>query len=293
MIYYNIREKRMITGKTKLLGFFGDPAEHSKSPLMHNEAFGRLGLDYAYLSFRIKKGEIGPALDAMKALDMRGVNISMPHKEDVLNYLDEVDDLAGLCGAVNTVINNDGLLTGYNTDVKGFLMALEDMTPIGGKKVTVLGMGGAAKAVLIGLALEKAEHINVFLRSERDEGFIQKLREQHGTDILVFNLNDEESLRSAIAHSEILINATPVGMGVLQGESLISDGDFFHQDLYVMDLIYDPEETKLLSQAKEAGCRGYKNGLDMLLYQGGEAFRLFTGEEAPIDVMRDALIKKA
>ena len=283
----------MITGKTKLLGFFGDPAEHSKSPLMHNEAFGRLGLDYAYLSFRIKKGEIGPALDAMKALDMRGVNISMPHKEDVLNYLDEVDDLAGLCGAVNTVINNDGLLTGYNTDVKGFLMALEDMTPIGGKKVTVLGMGGAAKAVLIGLALEKAEHINVFLRSERDEGFIQKLREQHGTDILVFNLNDEESLRSAIAHSEILINATPVGMGVLQGESLISDGDFFHQDLYVMDLIYDPEETKLLSQAKEAGCRGYKNGLDMLLYQGGEAFRLFTGEEAPIDVMRDALIKKA
>ena len=247
----------------KVFAFFGDPAEHSRSPLMHNAAFKALGLNYDYRAFRVKKEDLKNAIMSIRNGEIAGANISMPHKESVLEYLDEIDPIALSCGAVNTVVNRDGKLVGYNTDATGFAKALKEETPIKGEKAVVMGHGGAAKAVITALSMEGIEEITVITRSGSET---------------------KES-----SPCSILINATPVGMGELKGKSLVPEWIKLNKDMFVMDLIYDPEETELLRQAREEGCRGYKNGLDMLLYQGAEAFKLFTGEEAPIDVMREAL----
>lgn len=254
----------------KLVAFFGDPASHSKSPIMHNGAYSNLGLDFEYIAIRVPKGEISKAIDRIRKGEFIGANISMPHKEEVMEFLDEIHPLAKSCGAINTVVNRDGKLIGYNTDVLGLAKSLKESTSIENKKALILGAGGAAKAAITALTMEGIGEITVVSRKEM------------GT---VLN----QALPSDI---DILINATPVGMGEYEGESLIPDSSYLHKDLFVMDLIYEPHETKLLNQAKEAGCRGYKNGLDMLLYQGAESFKLFTGMDAPIEVMRDAIKRK-
>ena len=259
----NGMSEKMKLEEQRVFAFFGDPAEHSKSPLMHNAAFKALDLNCVYRAIRVKEGELKEAIETIRNGQIAGANISMPHKERVMDFLDEIDPIALSCGAVNTVVNRDGKLVGYNTDVLGFAKALKEETPIKGEKAVVLGNGGAAKAVITALSMEGIGEITVITRSGRE--------------------TKEPS------HCSILINATPVGMGEYEGKSLVPDRIELNKDMFVMDLIYSPEETELLRQAKEAGCRGYKNGLDMLLYQGAEAFKLFTGMDAPIDVMREAI----
>lgn len=293
-----------ITGRTKLLGFFADPAEHSQSPLIYNTSFDKLGLDYAYLAFTVPEGKIGDAVQAMKVLNMRGANVSMPHKQSIIPYLDEVSARVATCDAVNTVLNEDGVLKGFNTDILGSTKAIENTgLKIEGTSAVILGLGGAGKAVLTGLAMEKAKQVKVFVRGknallngEAEKAyraadaiaFVDKIHRNTGVDIEVIDERNVDELKSALTDSELLVNCTSIGMGRHEGESLIPDTSYLHGDLTVMDAIYFPKKSKLLEQAEEARCRSYINGVDMLLYQGQEAFRIFTGEELPVEEVKRA-----
>ena len=280
-----------ITGHTRLLGFFADPAAHSKSPAMYNACFDALGIDAAYLAFRCGKEEIGSAMEAMRTLGMIGANISMPNKRAVMDYLDEISQEAALAEAVNTVVNREGKLTGYNTDIGGARRAIEELHPIRGSRAVLLGLGGAGKAILIALAQAAAAHVSVFIRSGRAKEhvlFADKVAKECGLSIRMCDFGREGLLEEELAGADLLVNATNVGMGALEGQSLIPDPSLLRPGLAVMDAIYSPAETLLLKQAKEAGCP-CKNGLDMLLYQGAEAFSLFTGEEMPVELVREVL----
>ena len=294
-----------ISGKTKLFGLFADPAEHSKSPIIYNKAFEVLGLDNAYLAFKVPKCELEGAIGAMRALGMGGANISMPHKERIVEYLDYVSEEATLCGAVNTVINNNGILKGYNTDIYGITKAIRQMgLGIEGVNAVILGLGGAGKAILTSLAINKANSVKVFVRGKNalDKGeeeayrakesvaFAEKLKNEKGVNIDVLDINDRDTLGKELLSAQLLINCTNIGMGEHEDESLISDSSFLHKDLKVMDIIYSPEKTRLLQQAEEAGCI-YANGLDMLLFQAEEAFRLFADKELPLDLIREEINK--
>lgn len=292
-----------ITGKTKLLGFFASPAEHSQSPLIYNTSFDKLGLDYVYLAFDIPEGKIGDAVHAMKTLGMRGANISMPHKQAIIPYLDETSAIVATCDAVNTVINDDGKLKGYNTDIVGSTRAIENMgITIEGVNAVILGLGGAGKAVLTALAMKKAKKVTIFVRGKNALlsgdtekayraadaiAFVEKIKRNTGIEIEVLDEKNLNELKNALYDADLLVNCTSIGMGKHEGLSLIPDASYLHKGLAVMDAIYFPKKSKLLEQADEAGCK-WINGIDMLLYQGQEAFRLFTGEELPIDAVRAA-----
>lgn len=281
-----------ITGHTRLLGFFADPASHSKSPVMYNSAFEYLNLDMVYLAFRTEKKDIGRAVEAMRTLNMAGANISMPNKAAVMEYLDEISSEAKLAGAVNTVVNQDGRLTGYNTDIYGAMKALKVMgAEPEGKNIVLLGAGGAGSAVMAGLAFEKAGRLSVFVREksmDKHSEYCNRILTETGLDIQLLPIEDERLLAERICGSQILINATNVGMGSLVRESLIKDSSCLHSQLYVMDAIYSPSETELLKQSKRAGVKGFCNGMNMLLYQGEKAFKLYTGLDMPLDVVRTA-----
>ena len=292
-----------ITGKTKLLGFFANPAEHSQSPLIYNTSFDKLGIDYVYLAFNIPEGKIGDAVSVMKTLEMRGANVSMPHKQAIIPYLDEVSAIVATCDAVNTVINDNGFLKGYNTDIVGSTKAIESMgVNIEGVNAVILGLGGAGKAVLTALAMKKAGKVTVFVRGknallsgEADHSyraadamaFVDKIKRNTGVDIEVKDEANLDELKEALSTASLLVNCTAIGMGKHEGMSLIPDSSYLHSNLSVMDAIYYPKKSKLLEQAEEAGCN-WKNGIDMLLYQGQEAFKLLTGKDFPIDAVRAA-----
>lgn len=280
-----------ITGHTRLYGFFADPADHSKSPAMYNACFDSLGIDAVYLAFRCGREGIEGAMDAMRRFDMGGANISMPNKQAVIGHLDEISGDAALAEAVNTVVNREGRLIGHNTDIAGARRALEELHPIRGSRSVLFGLGGAGKAVLIALAQAGASHVSVFIRGSHAKEhvvFADRIASSLGLSIKMCEFGNDGLLREELAAADLLVNATNVGMGKLEGESLVPDPSFLHRDLAVMDAIYSPAETALLRQAKEAGCRA-KNGLDMLLYQGAEAFSLFTGEEMPLELVREVL----
>lgn len=280
-----------ITGHTRLLGFFADPASHSKSPLMYNTAFQKLGIDCVYLAFQIDTAALPGALAAMRTLHMRGANISMPNKTAVIPYLDYVSPEARILNAVNTIVNDDGVLTGYNTDGKGAMLALSsEGIPPAGKKIVVLGAGGAGSAIISQAAFDGASEVSVFVRPsgfQKSEPFIQSLRTESSCPVSVLDITDSRLLAQKLADADILINATSVGMEPDPDACLIPDTSFLRPELFVMDIIYSPEKTKLLALAEKAGCR-YMNGLGMLLYQGAAAFRLYTGEELPVDDVKKA-----
>ena len=294
-----------ISGHTRLLGFFADPAEHSQSPAMYQACFRELELDYCYLAFRIPEGEIGRAVEALRVLNMRGANISMPHKQKVIPYLDRLDETARLCGAVNTIVQEDGILTGYNTDLAGAGRALREMdctAGMGSKRgqAVLLGLGGAGQAVLAALCALEEPAISVFVREPERASyqvFLDRLHRHqeeqgmHRSAIRLLSLWDTKLLKKELHASHLLVNSTSVGMGERAGQSLIPDPSYLQPELAVMDVIYAPRETELLRQACQAGCRAYKNGLDMLLYQGAENFQLFTGCTMPIQAARQVLDK--
>lgn len=285
-------EKR-ITGHTELLGLIATPIRHSKSPVMHNAACRALGLDYAYLAFDIQPDQLEDAVKGFKALNVRGWNVSMPYKTSIGQYLDYITPIAKMCGAINTVINDNGVLTGTITDGTGYMNALKDQgIDIIGKKMTIVGAGGAATAIVMQAALDGVKEISIF--NIKDASWnralenVEKINSQTKCKAQLFDLNDHETLRKEINESAIFTNATNVGMGKLEGQMVLPDTSYLRKDLIVFDVIYMPEKTKLLEEAEKVGCQTI-NGLGMMLYQGAASFKLWTDQDMPIDKVKEAL----
>lgn len=281
-----------ITGHTRLTGLLGSPVAHSLSPMMHNDSFRELGLDYVYLCFDVGEEKLADAVRGLRALNVRGFNLTMPDKNKIMELVDELSPAARLIGACNTVVNDDGHLTGHNTDGVGFIRALKDYDfDLAGKKITILGAGGAASAITAQAALDGASVIRIFARPAsrfhaRTVAMTEHINRDTSCHAVLMDLADESALKSALEDSDLLINGTPVGMMPAPDHSLIVDPAFFHEGLFVADVIYHPAETKLLALARQAGCRT-ANGMYMLLYQGAEAFRLWTGRDMPTELIRE------
>lgn len=282
-----------ITGHTELIGLLAYPIRHSSSPTMHNEAFAYLGLDYAYLAFEVGQDALEDAIKGLRALQMPGANISMPNKAAVIPYLDKLSPAAKLCGAVNTIVNENGVLTGYNTDGIGYMQSLKDnQIDVIGKKMTIAGSGGAASAIQVQAALDGVAEISVFNIKdkfwENAKASVEKINSQTNCKIALHDLADLEKLKAEMADSYLFTNATGVGMKPLEGQTYIPDPSYFQPDLIVTDIIYSPSETALLKMAKEAGCRTM-NGMGMILFQGAAAFELWTGQKMPIEHIKNVL----
>lgn len=268
----------MINTDTTVCCLIGDPVEHSFSPLVHNCGYEVLGLNFVYVAFRVK--DIKQAIDGIRGLSIRGVSVTIPHKVSAMKYIDDIDDVAKGIGAVNTIVNNSGVLTGFNTDYGAALKALEEKTTIKGKKAVLLGGGGAALAIATGLKRNGAELV-ILNRTREKARELARLVDAEGFGGL-------EQL-SVIASADILINATPVGMWPRINESIVPR-ELLHQKLTVFEVAYNPKETRMITEAKESGCTiiyGYK----MFLYQAAMQFELFTGCQAPLHDMELVLTK--
>ncbi len=278
-----------ISGHTGLLALIGSPVGHSGSPAMYNYSFERLGLDYAYVAFDIKAEEVADAIAAMKTFKMRGCNVTMPCKTEVVKYMDELSPAARIIGAVNTIVNDDGKLTGYITDGEGFVNNLKDHgIDVMGKKVVIAGGGGAATAIQVQCALDGVREITIFNRtvSKACETAEKIRREVPDCTVNVFDIADVAAMTREIRTCEIFINATSVGMTPMDEESVVKDVSAFYPGLVIADAVYNPEETKLLREAKEAGCICV-SGRGMLLWQGVAAFKLYTGQEMPVEEVKE------
>lgn len=265
----------MIDAQTGCVALFGDPVAHSLSPQMHNAAFLHLGLNLVYLAFRVEKA--AQAVAAMRALGLKGASVTVPHKETVAIHLDQVDKVAAAIGAVNTLAWRGNRLTGYNTDWLGVVKALEQVTPVVGKRCLILGAGGAARAAVYGLMRERAQ---VFVSNRSRHRGLQ-LAAEMGCTFIDWQLWEQQEV-------ELLINATTVGMSPRQEQSLVPS-HWLNSQLVILDMVYRPLKTRLLQDAEVCGCRTV-SGLEMLLYQGVAQFETWTGREAPAEVMRRALL---
>lgn len=283
----------MISGKTKLTGFFAKPASHSLSPLMHNLAFSHWGIDAVYLAFEVDQTNLRQAVKSIRTLDMLGVNVSMPNKTAVLAYLDQLSPEAELIGAVNTIVHQEQRLIGYNTDGMGFVRSVNETGhPIKNQKIVVLGAGGAAKAIVVQMALEGAQEITIYKRLNATflplKEYFAKVSEKTGCPIRLHDYADESQLALDLSQANLLINATDIGMGSKKDQLPIADLKLLHSQLAVFDLIYSPSETRLIQEAKKMGIKAY-NGLGMLIHQGAIAFELWTHQEMPVQNIRERL----
>ena len=284
-------EKITVRGTTRIVGVFGYPVKHSASPAMHNAAFAALGLDWAYVPFEIAPENIGAAVNGVRALNLAGVNVTVPLKEMIPPYLDEMTERATILGAVNTVIHRENRLIGDSTDGPGFLAALKyaglNVSP--GMKAVVLGAGGSARAIVRAL-LEAGVRVTLANRSvERAETLAARLAPGTPGRITVVALT-EPTLGDALKDAALLVNTTSVGMSPKADETPPVPADALHSGLFVSDLIYNPAETRLLALARERGCT-IQNGVEMLVRQGAVAFVHWTGVEPPVDVMRQAVMQ--
>ncbi len=283
----------MISGKTKLTGFFAKPASHSLSPLMHNLAFSHWGIDAVYLAFEVDQTNLRQAVESIRTLDMLGVNVSMPNKTAVLAYLDQLSPEAELIGAINTIVHQEQRLIGYNTDGMGFVRSVNETGhPIKNQKIVVLGAGGAAKAIVVQMALEGAQEITIYKRLNATflplKEYFAKVSEKTGCPIRLHDYADESQLALDLSQANLLINATDIGMGSKKDQLPIADVKLLHSQLAVFDLIYSPSETRLIQEAKKMGVKAY-NGLGMLIHQGAIAFELWTHREMPVQNVRERL----
>lgn len=276
-----------ITGSTILTGLLGSPVAHSVSPAMHNEAFRLLDLDYVYLAFNVGTDSLKDAVKGLKTLGARGFNLTMPDKIAILDLVDELTPAAKLAGACNTVINDNGHLIGHTTDGIGYMRSVADAGhDIIGKKMTLLGAGGAATAICTQAALDGVKEIDIFRRN-RPEAFAQtvafadRTAKDTGCKIHVYDFADETQMKKSLAESAILTNATNVGMAPDTDAIPIPNVQFLHPDLIVSDIIYNPRQTQLMKIAASMGCPVF-NGMYMLLYQGAAAFECWTGLEMPV-----------
>lgn len=280
----------LVSGKTTVCGVIGDPIEHTMSPIMHNAAFKKLGLDYIYLPFNVKREDLSRAVDGMRALNIRGLNVTIPHKVSLIPLLDKLEPLAERIGAVNTIINDGGILTGYNTDGYGALQALLDKGVVPeAKNVVILGAGGASRAISFVLA-ERGANL-IILNRQLELDWAEELAQQISQVFKKARALElsEENLANALEGADILINATSVGMTPEINNTplparLLSPG------LIVFDIVYNPRRTRLIKEAELAGNQTV-SGLDMLVWQGALAFEKWTGQQAPIELMKREVIK--
>ncbi|MER2013351.1 MAG: shikimate dehydrogenase [Methanobrevibacter sp.] len=276
-----------IEGSTNIVGLIGHPVEHSFSPPMHNAAFAKLGLDYAYVAFDVNPDDLKSAVDGAKSLNIKGFNVTIPHKIEVMQYLDELDEVARLIGAVNTIDFKN--LKGYNTDGIGAVRAIEEVTSIKDKNVVVAGAGGASRAISFYLAKFGAGSMTILNRNANkahnlaDDVLKSDLIGDVGADSI-------SEIDSYLKDADILVDTTPLGMDPHINDEPIAKSDVMHDGLVVFDAVYNPNETVLLKEAIKAGAKPVY-GIKMLLYQGAESFKIWTGRDAPIDVMQDALNK--
>ncbi|WP_296856982.1 shikimate dehydrogenase [uncultured Methanobrevibacter sp.] len=276
-----------ITGSTNIVGLIGNPVEHSFSPQMHNAAFKALNLDYTYVAFDVNPADLKTAINGAKSLNIKGFNVTIPHKINVMKYLDKLDDIAKLIGAVNTIDFKD--LKGYNTDGIGAIKAIEEIDSVKNKNIVIAGAGGASRAISFYLAKYGADKITILNRN------IDKAKNL-ANDILNSNLIEDiktdsiSQINNYLNDSDILINTTPVGMSPNINDKPIASAENMHEDLIVFDAVYNPNETVLLKEAIKANAKPVY-GIKMLLYQGAESFKIWTGQNPPIDVMEDILIK--
>jgi shikimate dehydrogenase len=280
-----------ITGKTRICGLIGDPVAHTISPAMHNAAFTSRGLDYVYVPFPVKQKDLSKAIDGMRALDICGLNVTIPYKIAVIPLLDEMDSLAEQIGAVNTIVSDNGKLKGYNTDALGFLQVLlKNGIEPKGKRVVLLGAGGAARAIAFALANHGAELTILNRKQELDwaVALAAKVSKAYGKEIGALEL-DSINLKKRLAGADILVNATSVGMSPNIEETLVT-ADLLRPGLVVYDIVYNPAETRFLREARQAGAQTI-SGLDMLVGQGAAAFELWTGQKAPVDIMKQVAVK--
>jgi shikimate dehydrogenase len=273
-----------VTANTRICGIIGDPVEHSISPQMHNAAFRKLDLDFVYLPFRVKREDLNQAIEGLRALNARGLNVTIPHKVAVIPFLDEVDALAREIGAVNTIVNEEGMLKGYNTDASGFLKALQaGHIKVENKNILILGAGGACRAIAFVLA-DRGAAITLMNRHPAPAAdlagwLFQKFRRK--IDVLELS---PENMENCLKQADILVNTTSVGMAPGSNETLVPEG-LLRKALSVIDIIYNPVRTRLLKAAEKQGAI-VMSGLEMLVWQGAAAFEIWTGEKAPVDEMR-------
>lgn len=286
---------KKITGHTRLTGLLGSPVAHSISPQMHNEAFRQLGLDYVYLAFDVGTDQLKTAVDGLKVMNVRGFNLTMPDKNKILDYVDHISPAVEFCGAANTIVNDNGILTAYTTDGIGYMEAVKEAGhDIIGKKMTLLGAGGAASSVLVQAALDGVKEIDIFSRRsksfEQMQKIVNQINEKMDCKASIYDIKDETQMKRSIGESVILTNGTNVGMAPDTDNCIITDESVFRPDLIVSDVIYNPRETKLMQIARSHGCQAF-NGLYMLLFQGAAAFKLWTGVDMPVSVVKEKYFK--
>lgn len=271
--------KKEIDGKTKIIGIIGKNIESSLSPLIHNLIILKYSLNFCYLPFQIAEADLSKAIQGIKALNIKGVNITFPYKEKVIKFLDDLEESARGIGAVNTIVNNKGILIGYNTDVIGFKRSLQEDEEfiIKKKKAVILGAGGAARGVIYALLEEGIEEIYIFNRTlEKAKKIKQDFSSFFPESIIYVLPLKEENLKNAIERAHLVVNTTSLGIPPQIDKTPLPDEKLFHPDLLVYDLIYHPTKTLFLKQAEKAGAK-IINGLPMLVYQGIESFNLWTG----------------
>ena len=276
-----------IKGSTNIVGLIGHPVEHSFSPPMHNAAFEALGMDYAYVAFDVDPSNLESAIEGAKSLNVKGFNVTIPHKIEVMEHLDEIDEVAGLIGAVNTIDFKD--MKGYNTDGIGAVRAMEEVTSIKNSNVVVAGAGGASRAISFYIAKYGADELTILNRNVEKA---QSLAGDVSDSGLIGNVESDSisEIGDYLVDADILIDTTPVGMHPNIDDEPIAKSADMHENLVVFDAVYNPNETVLIKEAIEAGAKPVY-GIKMLLYQGAESFKIWTGRDAPVDVMEDALKK--
>ena len=285
-----------ISGRTGLFALIGTPVGHSKSPVMYNYSFKKLDLDYRYLAFDITVDKVKEALLAIKTFNIKGANVTMPCKSAVTEYMDELSPAARIIGACNTIVNDNGKLVGHITDGVGYVRNLkENGVEVKGKKITIMGAGGAATAIQVQCALDGAREICIFNPKDdfykRAEQTVENIKKDVPECVVnLYDLEDTNKLYEEIQSSDILTNATLIGMKPYDNETNIKDTSVLRKDLVVTDVVYNPKKTKMIEDAEANGCKAI-GGLGMLLYQGAEAFNLYTGLEMPVEEVNELCFK--
>ncbi|HBG5346715.1 TPA: shikimate dehydrogenase [Clostridioides difficile] len=285
-----------ISGRTGLFALIGTPVGHSKSPVMYNYSFEKLDLDYRYLAFDITVDKVKEALLAIKTFNIKGANVTMPCKSAVTEYMDELSPAARIIGACNTIVNDNGKLVGHITDGVGYVRNLkENEVEVKGKKITIMGAGGAATAIQVQCALDGAREISIFNAKDdfykRAEQTVENIKKEVPECVInLYDLEDTNRLYEEIESSDILTNATLIGMKPYDNETNIKDTSVLRKDLVVTDVVYNPKKTKMIEDAEANGCKAI-GGLGMLLYQGAEAFNLYTGLEMPVEEVNELCFK--
>jgi shikimate dehydrogenase len=280
-----------ISGKTRVCALIGDPIEHTMSPAMHNAAFRALGIDCIYVAFGVKPENLARAIEGLRGFNLMGMNVTIPHKVAVMPLLDKIDPIAEKIGAVNTVTNIGGVLTGYNTDATGFLQPLlEKGIEPKGKKIVIVGAGGAARAVSFILADRGADPVILNRREELDwaVNLAARLSKEFKKDVPAME-STPENLKKALEKADIVVNATSVGMNPVADKTPVP-GELLRKELAVFDVIYNPIKTRLVKEAEAAGAET-ASGIDMLVWQGILAFEKWTGKRPPFDLMKSEAVK--